>query len=285
MQPESTAAFGGRRRPRLSDQETQRRMLTTAAEAVGRTGLTVGLDHLPFAELIRQAGVARSAVYRKWPNREAFLGDLLLELARGQAPLGATGGEAAGVLVRRILLARLDALTTPDGRRAATAELVRETAFQDFRHLLGSPVWQTYLALTATAAGLPDGDLRDQVVAALADFGAHVHHPDRAQPPRGGGPARAAPGRRVVRDHRPPRQRAGAWPDHEGDHHAGTGGAAHRGHDRRGRGRLVAARARPGRDHADLPRTRAGHVDERRPGPAARAWRVTRTRSAPEPIG
>ncbi|WP_435122344.1 hypothetical protein [Amycolatopsis thermoflava] len=253
-------------------------MLATAAEAVARTGLTVGLDHLPFEGLIRQAGVARSAVYRKWPNKEAFLGDLLLELARGQAPLGATGGEAAGALVRRILLARLDTLTTPDGRRAAAAELVRETALQDFRHLLGSPVWQTYPALTATAAGLPDGDLRDQVVAALADlertFTARI-----AQPPRGGGPARAAAGRRVVRDHRPPRQRAGAWPDHEGDHHAGTGGAAHRGHDRRG---PRSAWSRSRRPTSNPARTRG-----RAPTwtGCAHAWRVTPTRSTPEPIG
>ncbi|MFJ8818168.1 hypothetical protein [Amycolatopsis thermoflava] len=238
-------------------------MLATAAEVVARTGLTLGLDHLPFEGLIRQAGVARSAVYRKCPNKEAFLGDLLLELARGQAPLGATGGEAAGALVRRIVLARLDTLTTPDGRRAAAAELVRETALQDFRHLLGSPVWQTYPALTATAAGLPDGDLRDQVVAALADS-------ERTFTAR------------IARSHRGVADLLGLRPAGVSfETIAHLGNALVRGQitkatttpelaEQRTAATIAGARARPGRDHADLPRTRPGHVDARRPGPAAR---------------
>ncbi|NIH78980.1 TetR/AcrR family transcriptional regulator [Amycolatopsis viridis] len=168
MQPDPTAAFGRKRRPRLSDRETERLLLTTAAAAVARDGLRVGLDHIQLEELIRQAGVARSAVYRRWPNKEAFLGDLLLELAAGEAPLAATGSDAASALVRRILSERLDTLTTPDGRRAAAAELIRETTLLDFQHILGSPQWRTYLALTVTVAGLPEGDLRHEVTAALA---------------------------------------------------------------------------------------------------------------------
>ncbi|WP_431905506.1 hypothetical protein [Amycolatopsis thermoflava] len=231
-------------------------MLATAAEVVARTGLTVGLDHLPFEGLIRQAGVARSAVYRKWPNKEAFLGDLLLELARGR--------EAAGALARRILLARLDTLTTPDGRRAAAAELVRETALQDFRHLLGSPVWQTYPALTATAAGLPDGDLRDQVVTALAaserTFTARIARSHRGVADLLGLRPAGVSFETIAQ----PRQRAGAWPDHARP--TATPELA----EQRTAATIAGARARPGRDHADLPRTRPGHVDARRAGPAAR---------------
>ena len=35
-----------RRRRRLTDQETEQRMLKTAIAMVNRTGLTVGLDHI-----------------------------------------------------------------------------------------------------------------------------------------------------------------------------------------------------------------------------------------------
>jgi len=182
MQPESPAPF--RKRQRLSDRETERRMLTTAAAAVAENGLRVGLDHIQLEELIRRAGVARAAVYRKWPNKDAFLGDLLLELASGQAPLAATGSDEANALIRRILLARLDALATPEGRRTVAAELLRETALQDFRHILASPQWQTYLALTVVVTGLPPGRLRDEVVAALAaserTFTERIAHSHRA---------------------------------------------------------------------------------------------------------
>lgn len=160
--------IGRARRPRLSDEETERRMLSTAAEAVAQTGLTVSLDHIRLEDVIREAGVARSAVYRRWPHKDAFLGDLLLELARAQQPLASTGGTEATRTLRRILDGRFDDLGTPDGRMRVLTEIVRQTAEQDFRHISGSRQWQTYLVLTVTFAGLPGGELREQIGAALA---------------------------------------------------------------------------------------------------------------------
>lgn len=167
MQPASPGTGVGRRRPRLSDEETQQRMLRAAAAMVGATGLTVSLDHLRLEDVIREAGVSRSTVYRRWPHKDEFLADLLLELAGGQAALDTTGGDAASDTVRAVLRAHLDGLETAAGRRALFADLVRETARQDFLHIHGAPQWRTYLALTATAAGLPAGQLRDDVQAAL----------------------------------------------------------------------------------------------------------------------
>ncbi|MEP6563191.1 MAG: TetR/AcrR family transcriptional regulator, partial [Nakamurella sp.] len=48
-------------------------------------------------------------------------------------------------------------------------ELIRQLALLDFHSILASPGWRTYLALHATFSGLSDGELRDQVQAALAD--------------------------------------------------------------------------------------------------------------------
>ena len=166
-----TSSLGRPRRTRISDQETERRMLATAAEAVAEAGLAVSLDHIRLEDVIREAGVSRSAAYRKWPTKDAFLGDLLLELARGQAPMAALGTDEANAAIRRILTERLDELDeldTIEGRRHAVAALVRETADQEFRRITTSPQWRTYLALTATFAGLPEGELRDQVGEALA---------------------------------------------------------------------------------------------------------------------
>jgi AcrR family transcriptional regulator len=163
-----TSSLGRPRRTRISDQETERRMLATAAEAVAEAGLAVSLDHIRLEDVIREAGVSRSAAYRKWPTKDAFLGDLLLELARGQAPMAALGTDEANAAIRRILTERLDELDTIEGRRHAVAALVRETADHEFRRITTSPQWRTYLALTATFAGLPEGELRDKVGEALA---------------------------------------------------------------------------------------------------------------------
>lgn len=189
MQPESdpsspTAPTLGRaRRPRLSDEETQQRMLSVAAEAVARTGLTVSLDHIRLEDVIREAGVARSAVYRRWPYKDAFLGDLLLELARAQTPMATTGSVEAAAAVRRVVRARLDEMGTQEGRLRVMADVVRETTDQDFRHITGSRQWQTYLALTVTFAGLPAGELREEVGTALAEsertFTARIAHSHR----------------------------------------------------------------------------------------------------------
>ncbi|WP_202862540.1 TetR/AcrR family transcriptional regulator [Antricoccus suffuscus] len=159
----------GRRRQRLSDAETEQRMLRSAADAVAATGLTVSLDHIRLEDVIRDAGVSRSTVYRRWPNKDLFLGDLLLDLARANAPKSATGSKEITELVRRSVLARLDAIRSPIDRLQLAAELVRDTGQQDFQHINESREWRTYLALTVTFIGLPPGDLRDQIQEVLAE--------------------------------------------------------------------------------------------------------------------
>ena len=64
----------------------ERRMLGAALAVVGRTGLTVSLDHLSFEDIIRDADVSRSAVYRRWPYKDLFFSDLVKQLALDAAP-------------------------------------------------------------------------------------------------------------------------------------------------------------------------------------------------------
>src|SRR5262249_27394614 len=154
-----------RRGRRLSDQETERRMLQTAADMVHRDGLTVSLDHISLEEVIRDADVSRSAVYRRWPYKDLFFSDLGKELARGATPEIADDELA---LIRRIVAERLDWLGTPELRHGLVIELIRQLALFDFQALYGSARWRTYLALHATFLSLADGQLRDQVGEALA---------------------------------------------------------------------------------------------------------------------
>ena len=160
-----------RRGRRLSDHETEQRMLQAAAAMVNRTGLTVSLDHISLEEVIREADVSRSAVYRRWPYKDLFFSDLVKELARTATP---TIADDELALIQRIVGERLDWLDTPERRHGLVIELIRQLALLDFQTLHGSARWRTYLALHATFLSLADGQLRDQVQAALAQS-EHAH--------------------------------------------------------------------------------------------------------------
>ena len=153
-----------RRGRRLSDQETEQRMLRAAVAMVSRAGLTVSLDHISFEDIIRDAGVSRSAVYRRWPYKDLFFSDLVRQLARDATPAIV---EDELELMRQIAASRPDWLETPELRHRLLLELFRQLSLLDFQAMLGSPGWRTYLALHATFMSLADGDLRDQVQAAL----------------------------------------------------------------------------------------------------------------------
>ncbi len=154
-----------RRGRRLPEGETEQRMLQAALAMVTRTGLTVSLEHISFENVIREAGVSRSSAYRRWPHKDLFFSDLVLELARDPAP-GIFADEVN--LIRRIIAGRPDRLADPQARWALVIELFRQLPVLDFETLYASPGWRTYLALQATLLSLADGGLRDQVQAALA---------------------------------------------------------------------------------------------------------------------
>jgi AcrR family transcriptional regulator len=154
-----------RRGRRLSDRETGQRMLDAAVAMVNRTGLTVSLDHISFEEVIRDAGVSRSAVYRRWPHKDLFFGDLVKELARTATP---DIEQAELELIRQVVNEHLDWTRTPELRRMLLMELIQRLALFDFQALYGSAQWRTYVALHATFLSLADGELREEVGAALA---------------------------------------------------------------------------------------------------------------------
>ncbi len=154
-----------RRGRRLSDEETERRMLDAAIRMISETGLTVSLDHISFENVIREADVSRSTVYRRWPYKDLFFSDLVTELARNATP-SIIDEELA--LMRRVVAGHLDWLDTPELRQSLLAELFRELSLLDFRTLFGSSAWRTYVALHATFLSLSDESLREQVGTALA---------------------------------------------------------------------------------------------------------------------
>src|ERR1022692_3462029 len=131
-------------------------MLRAAMAMVNRTGLTVSLDHISFEDVIRDADVSRSSVYRRWPYKDLFFSDLVKELAKDATPAIIN---AELQLMRRVVA---------ELRHGLVIELCRQLALLDFQTMYGSAEWRTYIALHATFMSLADGELRDQVQLSLA---------------------------------------------------------------------------------------------------------------------
>lgn len=140
-------------------------MLDTAIAMVHRSGLTVSLEHVQVENVIHEAGVSRSAAYRRWPYKDLFLSDLVRELARDATPEMA-GGELR--LIKYIVAEREAWLDTVQGRRDLMLELFRQLSAHDFENMYASVAWRSYLALHATFMSLSDGALRREVQASLA---------------------------------------------------------------------------------------------------------------------
>jgi AcrR family transcriptional regulator len=146
-----------RRGRRLSDRETEKRMLRTAVNMASSAGLTVSLDHISLEEVIRAADVSRSTVYRRWPHKDLFFSELVKELARTAIPT---------IMATEVALI---GEVSPAHRQELVDELLRRLSLLDFQMLSGSAEWQTYVALHASFMSLADSELRAEVQAALAD--------------------------------------------------------------------------------------------------------------------
>lgn len=148
-------------RAKLTDIETETRMLDAGVKYVTRQGLSLSLEHLSMEDLIKEAGVSRTSSYRRWPTKDHFAADLLLRLATA-----AEMGEDLSPLVGAMgtLSADLfDDLASEQGRRDLVVEVLRAIMSADFHAMLDSPQSRTFIVLRAAHIGLPDGDVRSRV--------------------------------------------------------------------------------------------------------------------------
>lgn len=139
-------------------------MLDAAAGMIADLGIAVSLDHLRFDEVIDAADVARTSAYRRWPTKDLFIADLLVELARG-SHLGSGWGETGELLITTLheLLPRPTDVDPAQDRLDVVVEILRVSAQADVEAIHASPEWRLHIALQATLLGLPPGELRRSV--------------------------------------------------------------------------------------------------------------------------
>jgi AcrR family transcriptional regulator len=156
---------GVRKRARLRAAEVRQRVLDVALERVGSLGMTVGFEHLMMDDLIREADVSRSSTYRLWDSKEAFVADLMVEIARKAAT--SLVDEGTMRICVRILLENVDLLETADGRHSIVLETIRVALQHNYRAVVSSVAWQSYVSLTAALLGRVDNSARAEITEAL----------------------------------------------------------------------------------------------------------------------
>lgn len=161
--PSRTPTGVARRRPRISDAETGDRMLRAALDLVSERGLTVGLDHLSLEAVIARADVSRASAYRRWPYKDLFLADLLVQVAQDTE----LSAEPPGLIAEIRALVSATDLSDTRARRDLLVGALRISGGAELERLSTSPRWRTYLALSATVTGLPEGPIREAAATAI----------------------------------------------------------------------------------------------------------------------
>ncbi|MCS5716787.1 TetR/AcrR family transcriptional regulator [Herbiconiux sp. CPCC 205763] len=165
MVDSSRADESHRRRSRIRAAEVRRRVLDAALDRVEGIGLTIGFEHLVMDDLIREAGVPRSSTYRLWDSKEAFVSDLLIEIATETSNKLADAETLE--ISERILFDNVESLTDPGERQRVMYEVIRVALEHNYRAVIASVPWQSYVGLSATLLSHLESSAREEIERAL----------------------------------------------------------------------------------------------------------------------
>ena len=140
-------------------------MLDAALARIEAQGMTVSLADVGMEAVIAEAGVSRATAYRRWPSREAFLADVLVETVRRTSLIPETEQDLVRLL--EVVDDHRAGLGSEQGRRDLVVEALRVSVDLDVRRIVASPRWRTFVSLAATYQGLPEGAVREAVGSAL----------------------------------------------------------------------------------------------------------------------
>jgi AcrR family transcriptional regulator len=136
-------------------------MIETAIDRVTTEGLHLDYANLELEDLIRAAGVPRSTVFRIWPDRGAFIADLVRALFDADPGFEAGFDEETIRMLEGAIQGSGADTHTPEGRMIALRAVVRFTAAHNIVAVEDSVTWRAYRTLSvALASGdaVPGGD-------------------------------------------------------------------------------------------------------------------------------
>ncbi|MGN8552313.1 UNVERIFIED_CONTAM: hypothetical protein OHV15_07000 [Microbacterium sp. SLM126] len=141
--------------------ETRALMLATAIDRVTAEGLHLDFANLELEDLIRAAGVPRSTVFRIWPDRGAFIGDLVRALFAADPGFQAGFDGETLALLEQTIAGSATGADAQTEREAALRAVIHRTAAHNIVAVEESLTWRTYRSLTvALTSGdaVPGGD-------------------------------------------------------------------------------------------------------------------------------
>lgn len=136
-------------------------MLEVAVERVKAEGLLLDFANIELEDLIRAAGVPRSTVFRIWPDRVAFVADLVRALFEADAGFDTGFDEETLRFLEHAVAGSADAMVTSEGRQAGLREAVRLAVAHNIVAVESTVAWRTYKTVSAALASgdaVPGGE-------------------------------------------------------------------------------------------------------------------------------
>lgn len=139
-------------RSRKPASETRARLLAVAVDRVRGEGLLLDYSNIELEDLIRVSGVPRSTVFRIWPDRVAFVADLVRALFEAD-PGFQTGfdGETLELLEGTLAHAG-DQARSQEDQQIALRSMVQATVAHNIVAVDGSVAWRAYRTMSAALA-------------------------------------------------------------------------------------------------------------------------------------
>lgn len=134
-------------------------MLETALDVVRAEGVRLELANLNLESVIRAADVPRSTVFRIWPDRTAFLVELLTTVFQAAPEPGTLYDAETAAIVMRVAAADPARMRTPEGRLSAMREAGRQAMVRNLEALVASLPWRVARAVVGLTISDADPEL------------------------------------------------------------------------------------------------------------------------------
>ena len=157
-------------------------MLEVAVERVKAEGLRLDYANIELEDLIRAAGVPRSTVFRIWPDRVAFVADLVRALFEADPGFDTGFDDETLRFVEGAVAASAHAARSPEAQQIAAREVLRKAVAHNMAAVEDTVAWRVYRTMSAAVSSgeaVPGGEeiraLLSEIVGRYLDRTAEIY--------------------------------------------------------------------------------------------------------------